>query len=178
MEVKKIIDQIDTFRLHHYPNAFLFDSGTKQLFDQAVSELSDAGFNFLDINQYVAIKPTDYDVKIADLGYHDDTGKHTLKDVNLDDASKRRLICRGKLKKLQDIIDEKTILLITYNDLYLHDETFSCNGQNILYETMRHWLKDGYPFSGKSSKLNLVAFVYLETQEKIQDFCMYGAQMF
>ena len=71
-------------------------------------------------------------------------------------------------------MDQHTVLLITYNNLYLKDEMFCKNGVNFLYEIIRSWLKDGYNFNGSVSNVHLSALVFAETKEDLRDFCMCG----
>ena len=72
-------------------------------------------------------------------------------------------------KKLNDLIDDKTILIVTYNDLYLQNK--------VLYETVRSMLKDGYRANGKGIDIALTALVYCETKENLRDFCYYGLKV-
>lgn len=68
-------------------------------------------------------------------------------------------------KMLNDLIDDKTILIVTYNDLYLQNK--------MLYESVRLWLKDG--ISGID--ILLTALVYCETKENLRDFCRNGVKV-
>ena len=58
-------------------------------------------------------------------------------------------------------IDDKTVLVVEYNDKIISNSP--------AYERIRSLLKDG-----TSSLRCIRAIVYLETTEKINDFCLYG----
>lgn len=161
------------FRLD--PTVWLFDKTLKEQYDKTVVELKTKGYDFIDINEYVKIKPEDYEMKIKDMGFDDESGTIRIKDIkNFTDVRKRRMIVKAKLNNLKNEIGKKTILLINYNNLYLNDEMFYNGENNMLYELIRIWLKDGYCFDNKPSDKYLCALVYCETEERISDFCLYS----
>lgn len=154
---------------------YLFDKALKKQYDETIKELKDKGYDFVDINEVAKIKPEDYEMTLKDLGYGEEGATTQVKDVKQwTDVQKRRMIINTKLNNLDNKVGEKTILLISYNDLYLEDEMFYDGVNNKLYELIRYWLKDGYCFNGEESSKLLCALVYCETDEKLFDFCRYG----
>ena len=168
ISAEKIHDRITKKTIGGYENnplVYIFDTDQKELCEEAIALLKNDDYKFVDVNQCGILKPEDFEIKLADAGFDDKSGVLTMNDI-LDDATKKRWIVKTKLANLQRVIDDHTVLLITYNDLYLQDV--------ILYETVRRWLKDGYIFDSHFSDIPVNAFILLETDEKIRDFCKYG----
>lgn len=172
MIVQEIIETVKKSKVEYqrYPHVCLFDEEIKDSFEDTIEELKREGNKIIDINQYVTIKSEDYEMSVSDLGFYDESGKLKAKDLIEPDIKIRKLIVRAKLNRLQDIVNKDTILVVTYNDLFLQNEMFCEDGFNTLYEIIRDWFKDGY----RNVEEPLNALVYLETKEKIRDFCMYG----
>ena len=93
----------------------------------------------------------------------------TLKEQDYKFININEFVQTPQEKKLNDLIDDKTILIVTYNDLYLQNK--------VLYETVRSMLKDGYRANGKGIDIVLTALVYCETKENLKDFCYYGLKV-
>lgn len=159
------------------PIVFLFEEKTKNAYDKVHDELINQNFKMIDINEYVKIQPNDYDLRANDVGFEDTTNTITIKDFLVSEVEKRITILKYKLNKLQEIVDEKAVLQIRYNDLFTKDEMFFDGGRNFLYEIIRSWLKDGYDFDDSNSEIPLISLVFCDTKDNIADFCRYGIRV-
>ena len=143
------------------PRVYLFQEQNKQAFENIKLLLKEKGFKLIYVNQALIVDAKDYNMPISKAGYTGPTGKETINDVLVDDEHKRGLIVSAKLGEIEEQVDKKTVLVVDYNNQVLTNEGF--------YETVRQWLKDGV-----SSLRSIKAIVYLETNERVGDFCPYG----
>lgn len=143
------------------PTVFCFNKEDKSAFESAKSSLKDDGFRLADLNQALIVNPEDYDTPISEIGHKDPTGNLTIKNSLFDSAGKKDLVIKGKLHKIENDIDENTVLVVEYNDQVLNNHTF--------FNTVRDWLKNGV-----RSRKPIRAIVYIETTKNFRDFCFYG----
>ena len=144
------------------PRVYLFQEQNKQAFENIKLLLKEKGFKLIYVNQALIVDAKDYNMPISRAGYTGPTGEETINDLLVDDERKRGLIVSVKLGEIKEQVDKKTVLVVDYNNQVLTNEGF--------YETVRQWLKDGV-----SSLRSIKAIVYLETNERVRDFCPYGS---
>lgn len=152
-----------TFKRHAFstPTVFCFNKEDKSAFESVKSSLKDDGFRLVDLNQALIVNPEDYNTPISEIGYNDPTGKLTINGSLSIAGEKKDLVIKGKLYKIENDIDENTVLVVEYNDQVLNNHTF--------FNTVRGWFKNGL-----RSRKPLRAIVYIETTKKFRDFCFYG----
>lgn len=143
------------------PTVYRFEKENKSAFDDIKSLLKEKGFNLVNVNSALTVDSEDYNMLISKAGFTGPTGKETINDCFVSDEQKKSLITIAKLREIEERVNNKTVLVVEYNDQVLNNHTF--------YETVRSWLKDGVP-----SLRSIKGIVYLETTEKIRDFCLYG----
>ena len=174
-EVKRLFDLIDEQTREHIelnddfePLTFRFNDNTKEIFDELKKELEANNFTLFDLNEYLEIKPEDYNISVVDAGFKDDSGK-LIKDVALiSDDEKRNLIISAKFNQLDNIItgNKNVVFIVTYDDTF--------EPRTLKYKKIRTLLKDGHHYYGYS----IIALVYCKTKEHIMDFLPYGLNMF
>ena len=160
---KELEEIVDLFAEKFFPDSevYMFKKEEKPAFDDIKSLLKEREFNLIDVNQALIVNPEDYNMLISKAGFTGPTGNETINDCLVSDEQKKNLIITAKLSELEKQVDNKTVLVVEYNDQVLNNRTF--------YETVRIWLKDGV-----QSLRSIRAIVYLETTERIRDFCYYG----
>ena len=155
------------FKMHQFstPTVFCFNKEDKSFFESVKSSLKDDGFRLVDLNQALIVNPEDYDTPISESGYNDPTGKLTIKNSLFDATVKKDLVIKGKLYKIENDIDENTVLVVEYNDQVLNNHAF--------FNTVRGWFKNGV-----RSRKPIRGIVYIETTKNFRDFCLYGTVYF
>ena len=148
------------------PIVYCFGKEYAADFDQLQSLLNEDGWKLIDVNQALVITPEDYSMPLTEAGYVDPSGKLTINDILKPDEVKRWCIIRGKCRAIVREVDGNSVLVLNYNDQILNDQS--------IYETVRSWLKDGVTLGGVVKLRAIKAIVYLETDEKLRDFCRYG----
>ena len=143
------------------PEVWLFKKRDESSFKEIASLLKERGFKLININEQIVINPEDYNIAISKLGFKDPTGRLMLKDALISDEQQRSLIYRARLKEIGDTLDNKTVLVVRYNDQIV-------NGPRVFYETVRSMLKDGV-----QSNRSIKGIVYAETNDRIRDFLPY-----
>lgn len=155
-------------------NVYLFDKKDEDFINNEVFvDLNKNGYKILDFNEYVMPRSEDYNIKLKDIGKFEN--ETTIDDLIISDLKKKDIIFKLKLKSLENIVDDRTVLYIKYNDLFFYDKTFGDGSPNALYMGVSSILKDG--IDGKNDKIKINALILLEKTEKVRDFCYYGRKV-
>ena len=146
------------------PQVLLFSKEEAAIFEETGQELVKQDYQLMDVNECAGISPEDDLISAKEAGF---AAPESVKinDLQMSDEEKRRYITRVKLNRLLSQVNDRSILIVKYNDLYTRG--------GRLYETVRTWLKDGY--SHTDGFPSVVALVLVEKEEGIQDFCQYGS---
>ena len=147
------------------PYVFSFGKEFYTDFEDIQALLKEKGFQLIDVNQSLTVKPEDYNMPLSAVGNIDPENQYTINDLLVPDEVKRHLIVRGKCREIIKEIDNNTVLVVKYNDQILNDKT--------IYASIRSWLKDGVSLDGVEKLRAIKAIVYLETNERLSDFCRY-----
>jgi len=144
------------------PLVFLFRKDEEAIFEETGQELEKQGYQLMEVNECAGIFPEDYQISTREAYIAADESMK-INDLLKSDEEKRRWITRVKLDRFWSQVNDKSILIVKYNDLYTRS--------GVLYETVKQWLKDGH----SSNTNRVLAMVLVEKEEGIQDFCQYGS---
>ena len=99
------------------PCVILFDEKDRLYFEEAKRELKKQDYQLMNVNECAIISPEDYQISAKEAGFHAPEDVR-VGDLLMDDEEKKSHITLVKLNRLLAQVNERTILVITYNDLY------------------------------------------------------------